>query len=357
MELVSPITPLTAEGLDDLTLRDIPYICEQLTRERIPSCDFWVDSTCGMHVHVSINQDHENENEIENFEFLTVQNLIAFWGVYEMQIEKLHPPRRNFPTNIYAASLQANVPHDPHAKDLGAARWLFLVYSCMNFNDLRTLIDGSMGRGDPRDSKINIVAYSPRDTDTPRPAREPTIEFREHAGTLDPTEVRNWVLFVTKVVRFAIYLTERNCRFSIEDDTACAIGDIFVALDFSYKTWRFYWERVMEEPDLEIDAALIRKAAEFDELAAQDMEAAVVISDRYRALQGHAKNHWEEKQDWTTFQNLASMVMVGLGVERSSPEDERKRMIGLCYLSLGEEDGWDYIRKGLCMALECGEGT
>ncbi|KAH0556814.1 hypothetical protein GP486_005398 [Trichoglossum hirsutum] len=351
MELISPITPLT-KGLDDLTRRDIPYICKQLTSERIPGCDFWVNSTCGMHVHVSISQG--SGEEIEDFEFLTVQNLVAFWGVYETQIEKLHPPYRRSRTNIYAASLRANVPHDPRIKDLGAAQWLFLVYSCKTFNELRNLIDGSMGRGDPRDSKVNIVSYSPHVADTPRPSREPTIEFREHAGTLDPTEVRNWILFVTSVVRFAIYLTRRNCRFKIEDDRSCAIEDIFLALDFGREVWRYYWEKVMESPNEKVELALKRKADEFDHLAARDIEAAQEIYHDYLALQSQAKGAWEEKRDSGPFGLLAPAVMEGLEVGRQDNDTERNLLIRLCYFSLGEKSRWDYYLKGLSMAWHRG---
>jgi hypothetical protein len=347
MELVSPITSFTQESLHKFTHKDIPYICDQLTPEKIPGCRFWVDPSCGMHVHVSIIRDPENA--IENFEFLTVQNLIAFWGVYEKEIERLHPGHRH-PPNIYAASLRAIAPHDLQASDFGVAKWLFCVYSCRNFGDLRSLIDGSAGRGDPRDSKINIVAYAPRHNDTRRPDRAPTIEFREHAGTLDPTEVGNWIIFVTKAVRFAMYLAQRNCRFDIENPANCDIGDIFEALDFGYKVWRYYWEKVRGKLDDETEAALRQRADEFDLQDAQDAAVVQEISRVYLALQSSAKEKAEGIGDWGPFCALAATVMAGLQLGDQDAETQKRQLIHLYYLSVGDGEPWDYVRKGLVMA-------
>jgi hypothetical protein len=351
MELISPITPFIKDSMRDLTHRDITYICHQLTPEKIPRCTFWVDHSCGMHIHVSIDQDPQSA--VENFEFLAVQNLVAFWGIYEKQIERLHPEHRHHP-NIYAASLRAAAPFDPQAPDFGAAQWLFRVYLCRNFSDLRNLIDGSAGRGDPRDSKINIVAYAPRHDDTTRPDRDPTIEFREHAGTLDPVEMSNWIFFVMKTVRFAMYLAQRNCRFDIEGAANVDIGDIFEALDFGFRMSRYYWAKIKGKLDDDTEAAIRRRADEFDLLVAQDVEAAQDISHAYLALHNSAQELAKEKDDWGPFTALAVTVMAGLGVEVDDEDVEiqRTRLVHLYYLSLGEGERWDYVRKGLFMAWQ-----
>ncbi|KAH0534048.1 hypothetical protein FGG08_007345 [Glutinoglossum americanum] len=346
MELVSPTMPTTLPVMEKLRENDLPYIHEQLTPEKIPGCRFWVNSSCGMHVHVSIR-----DFGTRNFEFLTIQNLIAFWGVYEKEIERLHPEHRRHPRNIYAASLRSAAPHDPKDTDLRVAQWLFRVYSCKNFSDLRDLTDGSAGRGDARDSKVNIVAYSPRDTDTIRPLREPTIEFREHAGTLDPKDIFCWIMFVTRVVRFAVFLTIRNCRFSIKNAANCDIGDIFNALDFGGKVWRRYWEQIYGKIDETLEAALKRKGIEYDELIqSQDITAAQSMATAYATMMESAVESVEEGDDWRHFHDLAKTIMTGLGIEGQDVTTREKQMVNLLDISRGRHDIWEYVRNGMFMA-------
>ena len=44
-----------------------------------------------------------------------------------------------------------------------------------------------------RSHKVNLEAYS----------RHKTVEFRQHSGTTNFTKMRNWVLFLHKLVTFA----------------------------------------------------------------------------------------------------------------------------------------------------------
>jgi hypothetical protein len=346
MELVSPIIPTTLPAMKRLREKDLPYIREQLTPGKIPGCRFWVNPSCGMHVHVSIRNFGTRD-----FEFLTAQNLVAFWGVYEKEIERLHPEYRRHPQNVYAASLRAVAPHDPKNTDLRTAQWLFRVYSCENFSDLRDLIGGGAGRGDTRDSKINIIAYSPRNTDTIRPLREPTIEFREHMGTLDPEDIFCWIMFVTRVVRFAVFLTVKNCRFGIERSANCDIGDIFNALDFGGKVWRKYWEQLYGKIDETLEAALRRMGDEYDELMqSPDVTAVQNMATVYTGLLDNAVRSVEDDDDWRPFHGLAKTVMTGLGIEGQDITIREKQMVNLFDISRGQHELWEYVRNGMFMA-------
>ena len=55
-------------------------------------------------------------------------------------------------------------------------------------------VDELKNRIGDRYHKVNLEAYS----------RHKTVEFRQHSGTTNFTKMRNWVLFLHKLVTFAI---------------------------------------------------------------------------------------------------------------------------------------------------------
>ena len=58
---------------------------------------------------------------------------------------------------------------------------------------LRNTVDELKNRIGNRYHKVNLEAYS----------RHKTVEFRQHSGTTNFTKMRNWVLFLHKLVTFA----------------------------------------------------------------------------------------------------------------------------------------------------------
>lgn len=60
------------------------------------------------------------------------------------------------------------------------------IKSARTIDELKDMI------GD-RYHKVNLVAYS----------RHKTVEFRQHSGTTNFTKMRNWILFLHKLVTFA----------------------------------------------------------------------------------------------------------------------------------------------------------
>ncbi|KAI9785463.1 MAG: hypothetical protein M1839_009204 [Geoglossum umbratile] len=263
MELISPVLSFDHGRWPH---RDLEHICGLLNATKTRDCHFWSNKSCGLHVHIGVLQDPNPNLKVDNLEFLTIQNLVAVWGVYEKEIEQLHPAYRRAPDNKFAASLRSIAPHRPNYQAASAADWLTLVYACRDFDSLRDLIQNTTGVGDTRDSKINIVAYSRRDTDKVRPNRDPTIEFREHAGSLDPFEVSFWIAFVSKMVLFGVWLAKSNLRFDIEGAQGCAPEDLLDGLNIWGAMRSHYVLKILGESFDDLFAALRRLAARFDNL-------------------------------------------------------------------------------------------
>ena len=73
-----------------------------------------------------------------------------------------------------------------------------------------------------------------------------TIEFRQHAGTLDPAEIRAWIDVVVSVVQHAHYASEANFKDSLRDwlSPNCYSIDVLKGIGCSAATTRFYKDRL-----------------------------------------------------------------------------------------------------------------
>ena len=148
-ELVSPIL------VGEAGLRELEKVCWVLDL-----CDVKVNGSCGLHVHI----------DAAGFSMATWRNLALSYKHLEPVIDRFMPASRR--DNYYCKGLG-------HVSDE-------MIRSARTVNELKNRIGN-------RYHKVNLEAYS----------RHKTVEFRQHSGTTNFTKMRNWVLFLHKLVTFA----------------------------------------------------------------------------------------------------------------------------------------------------------
>ena len=148
-ELVSPIL------VGEAGLRELEKVCWVLDL-----CDVKVNGSCGLHVHI----------DAAGFSMETWRNLALSYKHLEPVIDRFMPASRR--DNYYCKGLC-------HVSDE-------MIRSARTVDELK-------GRIGNRYHKVNLEAYS----------RHKTVEFRQHSGTTNFTKMRNWVLFLHKLVTFA----------------------------------------------------------------------------------------------------------------------------------------------------------
>lgn len=157
------------------------------------------DSTnCGLHVHIGYGY--------EDMPWKTVQFIYILWGIYEEEIEALHPLVRRSEYNEYAMSLRSN-----------CTNFTFKGYAqgIMGANNPHELLNLLTPKGkETRDLKIGISARRGRPGEFN--FKDTTLEFREAAGTVNNIPIAWWVKFIEAVVRLAQSLV--NIDFDLVGD-------------------------------------------------------------------------------------------------------------------------------------------
>lgn len=126
-----------------------------------------VNTTCGFHVHVG-----GFAPELPFF-----KNIVKLYSRYESVIDALHPASRRGTTNRYCRSLAA-----VDFSFVDSARSLDSVIQAQT-----GLPSHNYGR---RFWKLNLAAY----------AKHRTVEFRQHAGTVDATKAIAWIKICLRMV-------------------------------------------------------------------------------------------------------------------------------------------------------------
>ena len=175
------------------SLKEVGYAMGVLTSKYVLS----VNHTTGLHVHVG--------NGMESFQFDTMRRLIAFLWAFEPQISTLHPPQRfnhNWAGSLRYASVFSRSFGDACSR---LPRPLEGVAHFLKSNNWQGLLaDCGSGNG-----RIPRLAYRFADLaqfheDRRLPTHKLTVEFRQHAGSVDGEEIKNWVRATVGIVGFII---------------------------------------------------------------------------------------------------------------------------------------------------------
>lgn len=150
-ELVSPVL----EG--EAGLKELKKVCWVLD-----ACGVKVNASCGLHIHF----------DAANFSLQTWKNIAISYKHIESVIDKFMPESRR--NNRYCRSLREITEQ--------------------NINNAQSIIAlQEIAFENTRYFKVNPQSYS----------RHKTIEFRQHAGSINYDKISNWVLFLNGLVTFA----------------------------------------------------------------------------------------------------------------------------------------------------------
>ena len=170
--------------------------------------DAFVNTTCGLHVHVG--------NGHEGFPLETMKNFGSLVSSFERQFNSLHPLHRL--DNYYAKPLGRIFPGIAPRDRLAAIdRRTSVEEIVLYFN----IVEGDNDYATAY-NLANLIFTEKK-----------TIEFRQHAGTLDPTETISWVDLVTGLVSLSHTQPYSTLLPLIEqhiDDSRFSVIDLLHAL-------------------------------------------------------------------------------------------------------------------------------
>jgi hypothetical protein len=129
-----------------------------------------VNSSCGFHVHVGVA-----ENDLQ-----TQKNLVKLYASYEREIDEVMPNSRRANNAGFCRSI--------------ASVNFASVDRARNWKDLVRAMQIAAGSGTDRYVKLNLATYD-RD--------KPTVEFRQHSGTVDAVKAVNWIIRCLQLVTAA----------------------------------------------------------------------------------------------------------------------------------------------------------
>ena len=150
-ELVSPVL----EGQNGL--KELKKVCWVLD-----ACGVKVNASCGLHIHF----------DAANFSLQTWKNIAISYKHIESVIDKFMPESRR--NNNYCRSLRNIIEQK--------------INNAQSIDNLQ-----QAAFENTRYFKVNPQSYS----------RHKTIEFRQHAGSINYDKISNWVLFLNGLVTFA----------------------------------------------------------------------------------------------------------------------------------------------------------
>lgn len=166
VEVRTPAYPLCSKAI-----KEIQQVLHILDR----CFDVFVNSSCGLHVHVGMGR--------AGFPVNTVKNLCSLVTGFERQFNSLHPLDRIY--NLYTKPPGRVLPFSSPSEKLKTIDVLGSISDFVQlFNMTEELPDSS--------TAYNLANLQYGD--------KHTIEFRQHAGTLDPIAVTKWIELVTGLV-------------------------------------------------------------------------------------------------------------------------------------------------------------
>jgi len=155
LELVSPIL------MGDDGLKQLAEVCKVL---KFIGCK--IDKKCGVHVHIGVRD--------ENLDFF--KNLFSLYSGYEPLIDTIMPESRRKQNATYCKSNVVSLESIANATTL---------------EELGNVIGNQYDiSGGYRYMKLNIQSYW----------RHGTVEFRQHAGSLDYKKIMNWIKLCMSMV-------------------------------------------------------------------------------------------------------------------------------------------------------------
>ena len=151
----------------------------------------FVNESCGLHVHVG--------NQRQGFPLQTVKNLATLVTCFEKQFNQLHPLHR-----LQAEySMQQTTAFEPEDRD----PW-YIAGLIDGFEDLETFLN-TFGK-DRTDKALFEHHWCYNFNNLQLSWTKKTIEFRQHAGSLDADTILRWVNFACALVALSHYVEKEG---------------------------------------------------------------------------------------------------------------------------------------------------
>ena len=163
------------------------------------------NSTTGFHVHIG--------NGLDGFPFHTIRNLAAFLWIFEPQLNMLHAEHRQNDVAVHCRSTRRNAFFSwEQFQESGKYPSVYEgAVQIMSYKDADALVGDTYGG---RDRAYNFTGFSDRYSTSSKA----TLEFRQHAGTLDGDAVVNWVEVCHGIVDYIQHISpvemDRLVQFS-----------------------------------------------------------------------------------------------------------------------------------------------
>ncbi|KAG4434209.1 hypothetical protein IFR05_010310 [Cadophora sp. M221] len=182
MEINSPALPFNPASLDL-----IERVCLVITETYITEAN----KSTGLHVHLAAGPT--------TFKFRTMQKLIVFLWAFEHQISSLHPEERQESMYCRGFREQSSMVADFTEKwgePPSILQGITEFYKCP---DMKSLLSAAYCRSHTKFMAFNCENALFR-VKQPQEPFKPTIECRQHQGTLDGERIVQWVKLVAGLV-------------------------------------------------------------------------------------------------------------------------------------------------------------
>ncbi|EGD83905.2 hypothetical protein H112_07587 [Trichophyton rubrum D6] len=167
--------------------------------------DIVVNASCSLNVHVgNIAADKDEaaggkDLESLGFSLTTVENLLSFIWLFQLQLQEIHPPSRVCESVCLSPFILLSHLHIRAVKEA--------IQSCTSMQQLCRLWDGAVAFHDNNPGKL---AYSIKDMAIHASldgglldSGNRTVQFGQHQSTMDMSEIYHWVMLVGHLVRLA----------------------------------------------------------------------------------------------------------------------------------------------------------
>jgi hypothetical protein len=193
---------------------------------RSPKHTAWTNERCSFRLQYAPLEDEDH------FQLRTLQNLIAIWGSFESEIQKLHPLHHR------------SQPHGPLSlwnnmqKGTTGSQFRHEVYTTTTLPDLQDIFEF-----DREEANFSKISYKSRPAFSPLATHCHAVEFREHTGTLDARDVLFWIGFTAAVLGLCQELTDEGDVFDLEEEID--LMGIMEVVKASYQAEQYAWNQLI----------------------------------------------------------------------------------------------------------------
>jgi hypothetical protein len=195
------------------------------------------NGSCGLHVHVGRSDD-------QSMPLKALQHLLFVCLIFEDAIMSMHPLDRSNKNELQSNRLQFTRTDGTTSSYRVWEPVYELSLSLSDVRDIRRAIYATTTMkeledlvGPARNRRINLTHISEE-----HPLR--TVEFRQHAGTVDPREIEDWVIFCTYFVRWAYDHAHMDTvfpRINSWRHSLIVLNKLLLELGLPDATRRRYW--------------------------------------------------------------------------------------------------------------------